>query len=61
MNLNKNILDLVNKAVRDELHVSDEILIENLYNNPLLAGLSISTIDKAVHDIAEEDGKFEII
>ena len=60
--MNQDITNLIKHAVKEELAVnaSNEIVIEELYNNETLAGLSISTIDCVVHSLADA-GEFELI
>jgi len=61
-NMNQDIINQVKHAVKEELAVngSDELVIEELYNNENLAGLSFTTIDKIVHDLADA-GEFELV
>ena len=56
------IIVQVKTAITEELNVnaSNELVIEELYNNPLLAGLSVATIDKIFHDLSDA-GEFELI
>ncbi len=60
--MNQDIINLVKQAVKEELAVnaSNEIAIDELYNNMHLTGLSIETIDMIVHDLSDA-GEFELI
>jgi len=60
--MNQDIIVQVKTAIAEELNVnaSNELVIEELYNNPLLAGLSMETIDMIVHNLADA-GEFKLI
>lgn len=60
--MNQDTINLVKHAVKEELAISTdgEIVIEELYNNELLSGLSMTTIDKIVHDLSDT-GTFELV
>ena len=60
--MNNAIIIQVKTAIDEELKVNTDntLVIEELYNNPLLNGLSFETIDKIVHDLSNA-GEFELI
>lgn len=60
--MNNAIIVQVKTAITEELNTnaSNELVIEELYNNPLLAGLKMETIDMIVHELADA-GEFELI
>jgi len=54
------IVEQIKTAIQQELSDTGRIVIEDLYNNELLAGLSMTTIDAVVHNLCDA-GEIELV